>query len=296
MFGVKSIEKLVLLSEIVDSGSFTAAADKLGVSKGYLSQQVSQLEKQLKTQLLFRTTRKLQLTTAGDILLKQVPKLRAFCYETESRLLSLNHDSSGLLRIAAPQALAVNILSGVFDDFQQTYPDLSIQLITGNTPENLVESGFDLAIRITDAPPENMVAKKLMAIHYICCATPQYLDEKGTPQSPDDLKKHNCLALSHWSDWMFYAEDKIFKIAVEGNFSATDNQLLKQAGLNHRGIIRLPHYLIEKELTSGTLCRLLPGFQPERRALQLIYPPMINRPQKSRLCIDYLLQHFQIVV
>ena len=288
----KIIDCVMLFAEVVESGSFTAAADKLGVSKGYVSQKVSALEKELDVQLLLRTTRRIKVTSAGEILLQQIPKLNDFWYETQSKIQSTKEEASGKLRITAPTSLSEYILVPHLEQFLDLYPKTSIELDTGNVLIDQVQAGFDLAVRITETPPEHLIARELLRVQYFCCATPEYLQKFGVPETPEDLHNHLCLSLNTWNTWRFYDAQKSYIVNVKSRLQANSNNILKNSALNHRGIIRLPHYIIEKELDDGRLVPVLSDFQHEQKTVYLLYPPMKKRPQKALSCIDFLLSAF----
>ena len=288
----KVLEHMMLFAEVADCGSFTAAAERLGVSKGHVSQKISRLEKDLDSQLLFRTTRRIQLTAAGEALLRQVPKLRDFWYETQSRVQSTRDEVGGLLRITAPTYMAEHLLWPKLEQFMVRYPDISIELNAENQLIDPVQAGYDLAIRITETPPDHLIARELIRVQYCCCATPEYLKQQGMPAIPEDLKKHACLALSTWHTWRFYAAQKCSHVSVKGRLRTNNNNILKKSALAHQGIIRLPHYMIESELANGELVQVLPQYQHEQLPVYLIYPPLKKRPQKTQNCIRFLLSVF----
>ena len=288
----KSIENVMIFVEVINAGGFTAAADKIGVSKGYVSQRVSALEKELDVQLLLRSTRRIRMTSAGEALYKQAPKINDFWYDTQTKIQATKEEASGKLRITAPTSMSEYLIGPHLETFLELYPKISIELETGNVLIDQVQSGFDIAIRITETPPEHLIARELIRVQYFCCATPEYLDKNGEPKSPDELNEHECLALSTWDTWRFFDAKKSYRINVKCRLNSNHNNVLKHRALNSKGIIRLPHYTIEEELREGKLVPILKDFQHEQKPVYLLYPPMNNRPQKSQACIDFLLKVF----
>ena len=285
---------MILFAEVAKCGSFTAAADSLGVSKSHISQKVSQLERDLDSQLLFRTTRRIQLTAAGETLLSQIPKLQDFWYETQSKVQSTREEVSGLLRITAPSSLTEYLLWPIFRDFLSLYPNISLEIDADNQPVDLIQSGYDLSIRITQTPPEHLVARELIRSQYCCCATPTYLKQSAPINKPEDLNDHNCLALTSWDEWRFYDSQKSYLISVKGHLKTNNNNVLKTSALSHQGIVRLPHYVIDSELSDGRLVKVLPNYQHEQLPVYLIYPQQKKRPLKIQNCISFLLSAFNV--
>ncbi len=282
----------MIFVEVIKAGGFTAAADVIGVSKGYISQRISALEKELDVQLLLRSTRRISMTSAGEALYNQAPKINDFWYETKTKIQATKEEASGKLRITAPTSMSEYLIGPHLETFLDLYPNISIELETGNLLVDQVQSGFDIAIRITENPPDHLVAKELIRVQYFCCATPEYLQSKGEPKSPDELVNHECLALNTWGTWRFFDAKKSYRINVKCRLNTNHNNVLKHSALNHKGIIRLPHYTIERELNEGRFVPILKEFQHEQKPVYLLYPQMINRPQKSRACIDFLLKAF----
>lgn len=282
-----NLERMCLFCEVVKQGSYTKAADLLGVSKGYLSTQIKKLELETGKQLLVRNTRTMRLTSAGEILFKQASKLPTFLQETQS-LLSQGEDGlAGTVKCTAPVGLSTHLLWPVFQELMNKHNDINIWVDSSNTTHNLVADDFDFAVRITNTPPQDMIAKHLMRFKYICCATPSYLAKHGEPSTPQALlKSHKCLVLAHWQFWTFEVDGTPQKFDLSGKFTASDNDLLKKAALNHHGIARLPEYMIKQQLTTGELVALIPNFEPEHRDIYLVYPPMNTRPSRVKLCLE----------
>lgn len=283
---IMNLERMCLFCEVVKQGSYTKAADLLGVSKGYLSTQIKKLEAETNKQLLVRNTRTMRLTSAGEILFKQASKLPTFLQETQSLL---HHGEDGLVgtvKCTAPVGLSTHVLWPIFNDIMSKHSDINIWVDSSNTTHNLVADDFDFAVRITNTPPQDMIAKKLMRFKYVCCATPTYLAQHGEPATPQELQQHKCLVLAHWQFWTFSNAGKTERIDLSGKFTASDNDLLKKAALKHHGIARLPEYMIKDELASGELVALFPNQESEHRDLYLVYPQIPTRPPRVKLCLE----------
>ncbi len=282
------LEAMRIFAEVVNNGGFTHAAAQLNVSKGYVSQQVKQLEKQLNKQLLFRNTRSMRLTSAGEVVYAQAQKLTGYFEQTKSMLDSSEARPSGQVNITAPIGVAQHLVWPHIHALRLAYPGLKFDLDCGNTKHNLTEDDFDIAIRLTNSPPIDMVAKHLRDIHYVCVASPDYLKKHGEPESPHALEVHATLALAHWKRWSFF-DGKTVNLELTPSITSSDNQLLKALCVSGSGIGRFPHYLIERELESGQLIEVLSGYSNEKRGLYLIYPQMTQRPERVQVTIDKLI-------
>lgn len=274
------LERLRLFALLIKWGSYSKTAEALGVSKGYLSKQIKELERQLKSQLLIRNTRTMRLTPAGELLFDQANKLTTFWQDTQTLIESNDDQLAGPVRFTAPTGLMKYTLMPVIESLSHTHPDLDIICETGNETFNLIKSPYDFAVRLTNTPPDDMVAKKLMTSHYVCCATEQYLAKHGIPKTPDRLAEHQIISLFYWRNWPFTQNGKTTEITVEAKYQFTDNEILKQAALNHLGIARLPKYIIQNELISGEFVPVLEDFKQESRDVYMIYPQSLNKSKR----------------
>lgn len=281
-----------LFAEVVKQGSYTRAAEYLGVSKGYLSKQVRQLETQLSTQLLVRNTRVMRLTSAGEIVYQQALQLTNFWQQTQALLKASEGELSGIVKCTAPIGVARYSLWPIFNNIMQTQADIAITVDSGNTTHNLVADDFDFAVRLTNTPPQDMIAKHLTQVNYICCASPAFISKMPSICSPLQLTQGPCLVLSHWNEWSFTLNGELLKLKPNSRFVASDNDLLKEACLNGLGIARLPDYMVNKELASGQLVNLFPNIQGDFRQLYLIYPQLSARPKRVAICLEAIADSF----
>jgi len=279
-----------LFEQVAKTGSFTAAAEQLALSKSHVSNQIRKLEKQLNTQLFYRTTRRVRLTEAGKLLLQRCQQLTHWHYDTLQALAASTLDVQGTLRITAPQAFSEYCLYPLLQRFRARYPGIELNIEANNRTADLVDQGFDVAIRLTDHPPEEWIARQLTTIHYVCCAAPEYLATYGMPETPEQLREHNCLTLLDWKEWRFGDENSWQRVTVSGDFSCNNNRLLREAALAGLGIIRTPLYVVEQDLLSGRLKPLLARLQQETHPLYALYAPGRAIPQKIRLFVDHLQQ------
>ncbi|MFD2165374.1 LysR family transcriptional regulator [Thalassotalea euphylliae] len=287
-----SIEQMRLFAEVVKSGSYTQAADRLDVSKGFLSKQVKQLEQQLGMPLLVRNTRTMRVTSAGEALYKEAVKLTTFWQETKTMLEKKEEHLAGKISCTAPLAVTRYLLWPIFHQLMAKHRDLNVVIDSGNTTRNLVSEDFDFAVRITNTPPEDMVARHLCRINYLCVASPDYMSKHKIEPHPRTMEKLDCLSLPHWKEWHFHLEEGIYKFMPSGKFVASDNELLKEACLQGVGVARLPNFMVQREIEQGTLVPIFPDIQGDYRELYLIFPQLSARAKRVSLCLEAVIQHF----
>lgn len=289
------LDNVRLFAEVVKQGSYSKAALSLGVSKGYLSKQIKQLEAQLEKQLLVRNTRTMRLTSAGEVLFEQSKKLTRFWSDTKT-LLNNNEDSiAGEVKCTAPVGLAQYSLWPILSDVMNKHNGLSICLDTGNPTHNLIADDYDFAVRICNAPPEDMVAKKIGQVKYVCCASPEFIALNNSPVTPEQLIDFPCLVLSHWREWTFHQEKLALNIQLQGKLMSSDNEVLKKACLAHKGIARLPRYMVQKELERGALISLFDNYQIETKDVYILYPQISSRPKRIKYVIDAIIDASDLI-
>jgi DNA-binding transcriptional LysR family regulator len=279
-------------SAVVENGSFTAAAEELGVSKSVVSKQVSFLERHLGVQLLQRTTRRLRLTQAGEVFANYSQRIMSEVQEAEQSVLPLQSEPQGRLRISAPESLAMSLLPEVLIGFQQRFPRLELDIhITGRFID-LVEEGIDVALRVGELNDSSLVARLLMPCSFHVCASPEYLKNYGSPKHPKELSKHNCLIYSQGpqsENWFFRDENgKGTHIKVEGNLRSDTGNLLMGAALNGNGIFIAPTYMVTSALKEGRLETVLDDYTPSTTGLYAVYPYSKLISTKVRVFVDYL--------
>ena len=289
------LERLKLFAELVNKGSYTSTAEYLGVSKAYLSKQIKALELDAQTQLIIRNTRTMRLTAAGETLFQHAKPLTTFWHDSKQLLEASEESLAGNVRFTAPTGLLTYVLLPAINQFCQQYADITITAETGNQTHNLITTPYDFAVRITNTPPEDVIARKLTQFHYVCCATPEYLAQQGTPIEPAELNRHQCISLSYWNKWLFHENNKSYEIRTRAKFQFSDNEALKQAALCSMGITRLPSYMIEKELKQGHLIPLFQQIKSDQRDIYLLYPQSIKRPERVNLVMEKLKQCFDVI-
>lgn len=288
-----------IFAEVVEEKSFSAAADKLDMSKSLVSRQVSALERSLSVKLLNRSTRRLSLTEAGAIFYEHCARIVQEAELAEQHLTQTQAEPAGLVKVTATPAFAVRHVMPALTDFYREYPKVRVQLSCNNRSLDLWEAGFDLAIRVAFNPDPDLVARKLAANRSVLCATPDYLKQHGTPRRIDDLGKHECVVfppLTPKGIWTFRRDRRKVSVAVSGMFETDDMDTVRAAVAAGLGIGILPVYMVEDALQQGQLIPLLRNFHvvPES-AIYLAYLPNRTLPLRVRALIDFLVNRFSPV-
>ncbi|HEY1385355.1 MAG TPA: LysR family transcriptional regulator [Dongiaceae bacterium] len=270
---------------VVETGGFSAAARRLGLSKAAVSKQVAELEAHFGTALLVRTTRRLNATDAGRRYFENSVRLLDELNEVEAEVRNSQAEPSGRLRISAPVNFGNAVLSPVICALMQRYPKLEVQVELNDRFVDLIEEGFDVALRIrTNLPDSSLIARKLCRITRSVCAAPSYLKRVGAPRTPEELKNHACLIYSLSTspfDWKFGAGNRTVTVRVNGGIQSNNGQFLMSflhAGL---GIALLPDFTVGEDIRSGRLKRLLETYPVDPHDLYVVYPA--NRHQSPKL-------------
>jgi DNA-binding transcriptional LysR family regulator len=285
-----------VFAQVVEAKSFSAAADRLGMSKSLASRQVSALERSLAVKLLNRSTRKLSLTEAGAVFYEHCARIMQEAELAEQLLTQAQSEPAGVVKVTATPAFAVRHVLPALTEFHQKYPKIRVKLSCSNRSVDLGEEGFDLGIRVAFSPAPNLVARKLAANRSVLCATPAYLKRRGTPRRIDDLGKHECVLFPRLAPkgvWTFRREGRKHSVPVAGVFETDEMDAVRAAVVANLGIGILPVYMVGDDLRHGKLVPLLRQYQvvPES-AIYLVYLPNRTLSSRVRALIDFLVQRF----
>lgn len=286
-----------VFAQVVEAKSFSAAADKLGMSKSLASRHVSALERSLSVKLLHRSTRKLSLTEAGALFYEYCARIVQEAELAEQRLMRTQSDPAGLVRVTAVPAFAARHVLPALAEFYQKYPKIQVRLFCSNRPVDLRDEGFDLGIRVSFNPAPNLVARKLAANRSVLCASPAYLKQHGLPRRMEDLRKHECVlfpALAPKGVWTLRRDGRKYSVPVTGVFETDEMEAVYAAIAAGLGIGILPLYMAGDALQKGQLVPLMRQFQvvPES-AIYLVYLPNRTLPSRVRALIDFLVERFE---
>jgi DNA-binding transcriptional LysR family regulator len=272
---------------VAETGSFTRAAQRLGLSIAQVSRQVSTLEQRLSSELLHRTTRKVSVTEAGRLYYQHCRPLLDGLDEAERALTSLQGQATGLIRMTAPITYSEQHITPLLSEFLLQHPAVRIDLQLTNQKLDLIEGGFDLAIRLGRLEDSTMIARRLSSRTLYLCASPAYLRQHGEPRTLADLQQHNCL-LGTMDSWRFREDSKDRNVRVSGSLRANSGYAIMDAALKGIGLVQLPDYYVEQWLKSGDLVTLLEEFQPEDEGIWALYPHSRHLLPKIRLLVDFL--------
>lgn len=272
---------------VADSGHFSTAATRLGVSTSHVSRQIARLEERLQTRLLNRSTRQVSLTEAGQIFLQHCRHLLDARDEAIQAVNDLSGEPKGHLRLTCAVAYGEDFIMPLINDFLQQHPKLQIDMQLTNQTLDLLHGSFDLAIRLGRLQDSRLVATRLAPRTMYLCAAPAYLEKHGAPHSLSELSRHNCLIGS--SDlWSFDQNGKETPIRIQGNLRCNSGRAVLDAALRGLGLCQLPDYYVRQLLSDGRLHALLPQHQPPHTAVWALYPQKRHLSPKVRLLIEHL--------
>ena len=278
---------------VVEAGSFTDAAEQLGISKSFVSKQVSQLENDMGTRLLHRSTRRLSVTDEGKQFYKHCKLIVDEATKAQEEIIDSRTNPRGRIRIAIPQSVAISNLSSVFSQFQQKYPNIQLEIIASGATENLIDEGYDLALRIGRLEDSTLISRRLSECYYQTVASPQYLKQHGKPNHPKELTKHNCLNYAsssrHWSYQKTNGES--FSVTARGNLVCNDGNLIVDAVLNGQGIAHGPNILYQPHISQGKLVHLFENYMVPPVLISIVYPSKQNLSHKVSVLIEFLSEH-----
>jgi DNA-binding transcriptional LysR family regulator len=284
-------QELSVFAAVVDAGSFVGAAEALDMSKPAVSRHVAELESRLGVRLLHRTTRRLSLTEEGEVFYARCREVLASLQEAESEITSRTGKAAGQLKVSAPVSFGLLHLAPLWAGFMARHPDVVLDLTLSDRMVDLVEEGFDIAIRIASLPSSSLVSRKLSSTRLVLCATPRYLKTHGTPKTPADLARHTVLAyslLSSGESWEFDGPPGHASVKVNPRLRTNSGDTCRAVALQHLGIIIQPSFLVADELRSGALVEVMPQYRSLEFGIYAVYPSRKHVLPKVRLLIDYL--------
>ena len=280
---------------VVDAGSFVKAAEALGMSKAAVSRYLVDMETRLGVRLLHRTTRRLSLTEEGQVFYGRSKELLAELAEAEDEISSRSHAASGLLRINAPFTFGVLHLAPLWGAFMAQNPKVTLDVTLADRLVDLVEEGYDMAIRIASLENSTLVSKRLASTRMVLCASPQYLALHGTPKDPSELAAHAVISYSYWStrdEWHFTGPQGPVSVKTQPCIHTNSGDTCRAAALAHQGVILQPDFLVGPDLVAGTLIEVLPQFRSLELGIYAVYPTRKHVSAKVRALIDFLAAHF----
>ncbi|MFC5475322.1 LysR family transcriptional regulator [Paraherbaspirillum soli] len=278
----------------VEKGSLSAAATACGISATMAGNHLRTLEKRLGMQLLNRTTRRQHLTTFGQDYYTRCKEILRLVAETDAQAQNLQLAPAGKLRVTAPVTFGTEALMPALSVYLERYPEVSVEVALCDRVVDLVEEGFEAAIRIGQLPDSALIAKALAPYRLMICASPEYLARKGTPDKPEDLSRHECLSFSPaaLAHWRLTDEDGACRVPVSGRLQVNHGQALRVAALHGLGIVLQPAILLEADVRAGRLVQLFPTYELASRPMSVVYLPDRYRSPKLRSFVDFLVERF----
>ncbi|MDQ7015947.1 MAG: LysR family transcriptional regulator [Gammaproteobacteria bacterium] len=276
----------------VKTGSFTAAAEQLGLSKSYVSKQVSQLESDLGVRLLYRTTRKLSLSHDGEQFYQHCKLIMEEADKAKAEAMDSHDKPSGIIKLTIPQSFVLSQAGAVLIKFQHEYPNIELEIQASGSNVDLIEESIDLALRIGELEDSTMMCRKLMDCEFQVVAAQKYLEQHGVPSQPKELTQHNCLVYSGSQlnrQWPFrLPSGETMTVNVQGNLGCNDGQYILNGALNGLGICFGPSIMFKYHLDKKELCLLLEDYYLPSVSISAIYPLNRNLSRRVRLLIDFL--------
>ncbi len=286
--------EIQMFVHVVEAGSISGAAERLKVAKSAVSRRLAELESRLGAQLLHRTTRRLNLTDSGRAFLEQAQRILADLDEAETAVSQAHGALKGRLRVALPLSFGLLHLTPLIEAFMTLHPEVVFDLDFNDRQIDLMQEGFDLAIRIANLPDSSFIARRLLPIRHLLCASPAYLAKHGTPTSAQHLQQHVCLAYSIQATpglWQYRAPDGVNgSVLVPAKLKTNNGDFLLQAALAGHGLILHPTFYLRDALERGALVPLLTDHAwPELNAYA-VYPPTRHLSSRVRALVDFLAQ------
>ena len=280
---------------VVNEGSFSKAATTTQLSPQLVSKYIAKLEEQLHTRLLNRTTRKVSVTEAGSQYFIHAQQILLSIDEMEAQLGGLQQLPKGILRISAPVSFALKHMAKLVTDFQARYPSVTVDLQLSDRKVDIVEEGFDVALRIGQLESSSLIAKKIAPIRVVLCASPDYLNIHGTPKRLEDLEAHRYL---HYSYMNIDTKGQVFKylkakqLKESSVFRSNNGDVLVEAAIEGAGLVLQPTFIASKALNAGNLVIVLPEYEPTPIGLYAIYAHRKLLPHKIRCFIDFMTDYY----
>lgn len=284
-----------VFANVVEAGSFAAASERLGLSRAMVSKHMAHLESHLGTRLLNRTTRRLSLTESGSAYFERCQPILKDLEEAELAATELTSVPRGTLRLTAPLVFGVLHIAPLIADYLAIHPEAKLDFTLDDRNIDLVNEGYDLAIRIGNLAETGLIARRFAKDSLVVCGAPEYFRRHGIPKVPEDLSKHKCLGYSYEesvNEWRFSGKDGEHVVHISGNVRANNGDLLRVAALGGAGIIMQPRFLVGADLREGRLQAVLTQYESRELGIYAVYPSRRYLSAKVRSFIDFLVERF----
>lgn len=289
---MSQIEDMQVFIATVDAGSFTAASERLGLSKQVVSRRIMALEERLGARLLNRTTRRLSVTELGREYYERASRIIEDILDAEHSVSGRSASPRGTLRISAPVSFGTMYLSELIPDFLVRHPHVGIEMDLNDRHCDLVAEGYDMAIRIGVLGDSTLIARRIAPVRVVVCASRAYLQRRGTPMEPEALTEHDCLPYGHARgvDWVFSRDSRLVSVPISGRLRVNNGELARDAAIADLGLTMLPTFIVGDALRSGRLVTVLDDFVPPPIAVHVVYPKHRQSFAAIRAMTDFLQQ------
>ncbi|MEH6608708.1 MAG: LysR substrate-binding domain-containing protein [Halioglobus sp.] len=291
---MQNISAIPVFTCVIEEGSFSKAAGKLGITKSAVSKRISGLEAQLGVKLLQRSTRKLSLTEAGERYFEHAVYALRSAQDAENAATELQKIPQGTLRISAPMSFGRLHVAPIIPLFLKQYPQIQIHMDMSDLSHDVIAEGFDIALRGGDLPDSSLIARKLAPIHSVLCASEEYIAQHGMPKTPQELMWHNCILYTYhttMNEWIFIRNGEEGRVRISGNYQVNNSEALHESLLQGLGIGRLPTFVAGADIVSGKLIPVLPDYAMPHKAIYAVFPEKQYMPEKVRVFIDFMIEH-----
>jgi DNA-binding transcriptional LysR family regulator len=282
--------------KVAETHSFSEAAQRLRLSKSLVSRQIAALEAELGARLFHRTTRSMTLTEAGRGYFERASRILADLDDANRSVIQLQSAPRGRLRVSAPMSFGFLHLAPALADFLARYPEVEVDITLNDRFVDLVDEGFDVAVRIGSLEDSSLVGRKLAPIRRVVCASPAYLNARGVPASPDELRTHDCVCNTNVPmarEWGFIKSDgRPWPVEVRGRMTTNNGDTLRVAAISGIGFVNLPTFIVGSDLQTGTLVAVLDKFIAQDMTLNAVYPHSRHLSPKVRAFVDFLAERF----
>ena len=287
-----SLTDIAVFVQVVESGSFTAAAKRLSLSKSVVSKYVTRLENRVGARLLNRTTRRLSVTEAGQTFYERSRRGLLEIEEAEAEVSRLQGEPRGTLRVNTPMSFGVLHIAPAIPEFLRRYSELSIDMHLDDRRVDVIEEGFDVSVRISDLPDSSLIARRVGPCRHAIVASPEYLKRHGTPRTPKELRDHNVITYQYQQsalEWHFQAAGETpISVPVSGSIQMTNSLALREAVLNGAGITRTPTFIVGRDLQDGTLQAVLTNYETLEVSIYVVFPQRHLLAPKVRAFVDFM--------
>ena len=291
---MENINAIPVFTAVIEQGSFSKAAGKLGISTSAVSKRISGLEAQLGVKLLYRSTRRLSLTEAGERYFGYAIQALHAAQEAEAAATELQNAPKGTLRVRVPMSFGRLHLAPLIPIFLKEYPQIDLHMDMSDTWVDVIAEGFDMVLSAGNLSDSSLVARKLVSLHSVLCASPDYLSEYSSPNTPQELLHHNCVLYAYQStinEWVFTKNDEEEAVRISGNYQVNNSEALSESLVQGLGIGRLPTFIAGKNIESGRLVPVLSDYIMPHKTLYAVFPEKRYLPAKVRVFVDFLVQN-----